>query len=417
MTGAAVRPSPAVTPSPTSLWDLDPTATFLNHGSFGACPSAVLQRQSEWRARMERQPVQFFARDLDDALGTARQRLAELVHADAGDLAFVTNATQGVNTVLASLELQPGDEMLTTDHAYNACRCALQHFANRRGARLVVAQVPFPLRDPSEVSERVLAAVTPRTRLALLDHVTSPTGLVMPIEVMVPALQERRVRVLVDGAHAPGMLPLDLTALGADYYTGNLHKWLCAPKGSALLHVRRDRQEGLHPLSISHGWDAPRGDRSRFQVEFGWGGTDDPTGWLCVPECIDVLTSLGGAGGLQGHMAANRSLALQAREVLCATLAIAKPAPDTMIGSLAAVPLPDGLGPADDPGRPWSDALHDLLWRDHRIEVPVFPWPQPGRRVLRVSAQAYNRLSDYERLAGVLASLPRLRPGTCDISP
>ncbi|MSP91514.1 MAG: aminotransferase class V-fold PLP-dependent enzyme [Myxococcales bacterium] len=386
-------------------WDLDPTIAFLNHGSFGACPRSVLDSQARWRARMERQLVQFFARDLEGLLNAARARLGAFVGADPDDLAFVPNATTGVNTVLANLALQPGDELLTTDHVYHACQCALDHLARRSGARVVTAHVPFPLQAADQVTEAVLAAATPRTRLALIDHVTSPTGLVFPIDVLVPALQARGIDVLVDGAHGPGMVPLDLDALGAAYYTGNLHKWVCAPKGSAFLHVRRDRQRDFHPLSISHGFDVPRDDRSRFQLEFGWGGTDDPTPWLCVPDALDALAALGGTGGLAAVMADNRHLALAARDLLGEALGIEPPAPDAMLGSLAAVPVPATLGPQPSTCQPGPDPLQTWLLEHHGIEVPVFTWPVGGGRVLRVSAQVYNDIGQYARLAHALRSL------------
>jgi isopenicillin-N epimerase len=210
-------------------WALDPDVSFLNHGSFGACPRAVIEEREALYRVLERQPVEFLVRRLAERFDGARSALAVFLGADPEDLVAVANATSGVNTVLRSLSFSPGDELLTTDHAYNACRNALEHTAERWGARVVVARVPFPLESPGQVEETVLAAVTPRTRLALLDHVTSPTGLVFPIESLVPRLAERGVDTLVDGAHAPGMLPLHLGALGAAYYTGNCHKWTSRP--------------------------------------------------------------------------------------------------------------------------------------------------------------------------------------------
>jgi isopenicillin-N epimerase len=373
-----------------SHWTLDPAVDFLNHGSYGACPRVVLETQAELRRQLEAQPVRFFQRDAPELLDRAREELAAFVGADATELAFVDNATTGVNTVLRSLAFGPDDELLVTDHAYNACRNAIDFAAAHGGARLVVARVPFPLTSSAQVVDAVLAARTPRTKLALLDHVTSPTGLVFPLEQLVPALQAHGVRVLVDGAHAPGMLPLDMHALGADYYTGNFHKWLCTPKSAAFLYVPRERQAEIRPLVISHGANARSDERSRFWLEFDWTGTSDPTPQLCIPAALAFLRGL--PGGLDAHYAANRALALAARGVLCDALGVAAPAPDAMIGSLVALPFPDGS----------CGELHDALIDRAGIEVPIMPWPAPPRRLVRISAQRYNHLAQYERLAAAL---------------
>ncbi|HEX9820932.1 MAG TPA: aminotransferase class V-fold PLP-dependent enzyme [Methylomirabilota bacterium] len=381
-----------------ALWPLDRGIVFLNHGSFGACPAEVLRHQGVLRAEMEAEPVRFLSRELDDRLDAARAALAAFVGADAADLAFVTNATGGVNAVLRSLVFSPGDELLTTDHAYNACRNTLDFVAARSGARVVTATVPFPVGSPDEIVEAVLAGVTPRTNLALLDHVTSPTALILPIERLSAELSRRGVDVLADGAHAPGMVPLNLSALGVAYYSGNCHKWVCAPKGSAFLWVRRDRQAAVHPLTISHGASAVRPDRSRFRLEFDWTGTSDPTAWLTVPRAIDYVGSLL-PGGWPAVMARNRALALQARDLLCAAVGAAPPCPDAMLGSLASVPLPDGSAPVA-----WRrpDPLQQQLHDGWGIEVPVMSWPAAPRRLIRVSAQLYNCRAHYERLAEAL---------------
>jgi isopenicillin-N epimerase len=382
------------------MWALEPGITFLNHGSFGACPRPVLEAQARLREEMERQPVRFLARELEARLDAARAALAAFVGADPDDLAFVPNATTGVNTVLRSLPLGAGDEILATDHLYPACRAALRAVVDATGARVVVARIPFPIGDAGDAVRAVLEAAGPRTRLALVEHVTSPTGLVLPVRRIVGALAARGIDTLVDGAHAPGMVPLDLRALGAAYYTGNCHKWLCAPKGAAFLHVRRDRQPLIRPLVVSHGAGSPRTDRSRFSLEFDWTGTDDPTPYLAVPEAIRVM---GRAlpGGWAALMARNRALALEARGILAAALGADPPCPDDMIGALASLPLPDG--PPHDP--PARDELQAALLDRFRIEVPVIAWPAPPRRLLRISAQLYNGRADYERLAGALRDI------------
>ena len=382
-------------------WLLDPQVAFLNHGAFGACPWCVLEFQNELRTRLERQPLQFLVRELEPALDAARAALAQFVGAEPDNLVFVPNTTVGINTVLRSLSFEPGDELLVTNHEYNASRNALDFVAARSGARVVVATIPFPLRNADEIIAPILAGVTSRTRLALLDHVTSPTGLVMPIERLVSELLARGVDTLVDGAHAPGMVPLNLKRIGATYYTGNCHKWLCAPKGAAFLCVQPGRQKLIRPLSISHGANSPRTDRSRFLIEFGWTGTGDMSAYLSVPEAVRFMGSLL-PGGWQEIMARNRSLAFAARKILCAALQIQEPCPAEFIGSLAAVPIPDA--PPDAlPIQPFNEyPLQEVLRVKHGIEVPIMPWPAPPKRFLRISAQLYNSLSQYEMLARTL---------------
>ena len=380
-------------------WLLDPAVDFLNHGSFGACPAPVVAEQHDWQMRLEREPVLFLHRQVEEHLDRARAALGSFLGADPDDLAFVPNATAGVNTVLRSLDLGSGDELVVTDQEYNACRNALDHAAARAGARVVVANVPFPISGPEVVVQRVIERVTPRTRLVLIDHVSSPTGLVFPVERIVRELAGRGVDVLVDGAHAPGQLPLDLAALGAAYYTGNCHKWLCTPKGCALLHVRRDRQRSIRPLTISHGANSTRRDRSRFRLEFDWPGTFDPTPWLVIPAAIGFLGGLV-PGGWDEVRRRNRALALRGRASLLRSLEIEPPCPEPMVGSLAAVPLPDAT---EAPRPPLGlDPLQIRLFERHRFELPLPFWPAPPRRLLRISAQLYNRAEQYDRLAAVL---------------
>ncbi len=387
-----------------ALFALDPTVRYLNHGSFGACPRVVLDHQAELVRRLESEPAQFFGETLEPLFDEARRVLAAFLHADPEGLVFVRNATEGVNTVLSCLEFSRGDELLTTDHAYGACKNALDFHAAKSGAVVKVASVPFPLEDPAEVVDAVLGAVSSRTKLALLDHVTSPTGLVFPMEALVRALEARGVTTLVDGAHAPGMLPLELDRLGAAYYTGNAHKWLCTPKGSAFLWARHDRRATLRPLSIGWGASSPRTDRSRLHLEFDWTGTHDPTAVLCVPKAIEFLSQLL-PGGLEALRAHNHTLVLAGRALLLEALKTQVPAPESMIGSLAAVVLPPGLGESAEPGDGIFDPLGQQLFRAHRIEVPVFRRPHVAQRLLRISAQIYNRLEDYEALARALGSL------------
>lgn len=357
----------------------------------------TLARQDALRAELESDPTSFFEDRYPVHLAETRARIAALVGADPAGLVFVSNASMGVATVLNAIAsaLREGDELLTTDHVYPACRNAMRALAAQRGASVIQAHVPFPLRDASEVERAVMERVNPRTRLVLLDHVTSPTGLVFPIEPIVKALEARGIPVLVDGAHAPGMVPLDLASLGASYYTGNLHKWLSAPKSSALLYVREDRRRDFHPLVISHGFG------KGLHEEFDWTGTFDATALFSAPAAIDGLATLH-EEGLPGLMRTCRERALRAQRTLSEALGIEVPAPASMIGTLVSVPLPlrsleaaakvKGGAGNDDPDRL---ALEHAL----RTRVPLFPWPDATGRLLRISLAPYVSDDDVEEVA------------------
>jgi len=388
-----------------SPWLLEPDISFLNHGSFGACPDPVMEAQRVWRERMEAEPVRFLGRELERHLDEARMRVAAFLNADAEGIAFVPNATTGVSTVLASLRFQPGDELLASDHEYNATLNALRAAAERDGATLRIVRIPFPIHDPSEAVEAYVHAVTPRTRFALVSHVTSPSALVLPVVAIVRELDRRGVDTLVDGAHAPGMVQVDLGALNAAYWTGNGHKWLCGPKGSGVLHVRADLRDRIRPLVISHGANDDRTDRSRFRLLFDWLGTTDPTPYLALPAAIRYTGGIHD-DGWNGLMTANAALARRARDILCGALGTTAPSPDAMLGSMAAVPLP-GIAPT----RAAAQRLQAELFDEDRIEVPIIPFPVPAaldvggptQVLVRISAQAYNRPDEYVALAETLA--------------
>jgi isopenicillin-N epimerase len=404
-------------PKPSAMavhWRLDPDVVFLNHGSFGACPTVVLEKQRELRDLMEREPIRFFVETAEEMLDQSRAVVARLVQADAEGIAFVPNATAGVNTVVRSLKFQPGDELLTNTHEYNACDNVLRWAAEMSGAKVVSASVPFPVRSAREVTDAILARVSSRTKLVMLSHITSPTGLVLPLQPIVDELNRCGIDSLIDGAHAPGMVPIDLQALGATYYTGNFHKWLCTPKGSGFLWVRDDKRAQIRPLIISHGANSTRADRPRFRVEHDYTGTFEITPYLCIPAAIEFLSSLF-PGGLSGLMEHNRRQTLEARKVLCRILAsaggIEQPtaiAPESMIGSLASVPIPGAPGGVIRPSpRGYHDALQDAMIERHGLQAPIVPWPQaatcpPGKqgggRFVRLAMQAYNSIEQVEYL-------------------
>jgi isopenicillin-N epimerase len=397
----AVRPY-----SPDSPWDFDPEITFLTHGTFGACPRPVLEFQRDLIERMEANPIRFFDRELEDLLDAARREVAAFLNADPEGMVVVPNATAGVATALASVRLRPGDELLTNDHEYNATLNQLDAAADRAKARVVRVRIPLPIRHPEEVVEAHLAAVTPRTRVAMISHVTSPSGLVFPIETLVRELDRLGVDTIVDAAHAPGMVPVDLRALGAAYWTGNGHKWLCGPKTSGVLVVREDRRDQVLPLVTSHGRNDPRTDRPPLWKEFDWQGTLNLTAFLSLPESFRVIGELL-PGGWPAHMAANHELAIEARRMLHDVLGTRPIAPESMIGSMASIALPSALN--EDEAR----ALTASLANDDRIEVPAVPFPVRAAKAsplaactngfVRISAQRYNERADYERLADALA--------------
>ncbi len=373
------------------LWGLEEGMRFLNHGSYGATPKSVLMEQQAWRDRMEAQPVRFFSAEMPHALRSAARVLAEFLGTSGDKLAFVDNATTAVNTVLHSFAWQPGDELVLLRHAYPAVANAVCFMAERYGVTVRIIPVPLPLSDESPLIESLASALTPRTRLAVIDHVSSPLALVYPVEELVRLCRERGVRVLVDGAHAPGMLPLDVERIGADWYTGNCHKWLYSPKGSAFLWAATEAREMLHPLAISlHLGEG-------FTAEFDWTGTKDPTPWLAVPAAIEFLRGLGPTAA-RDYM---HKLAVGAVEGLARAWGTALPAPKNMLAAMASIPLPDTQE------RTMADArrLHDRLWEHHRIEVPV--QCIDNRLWVRISGQVYNQPEDYAPLAD--AALEELR--------
>jgi len=396
--------------APETPWRLDPSVTFLNHGSFGACPVPVLERQRALIDELESQPVAFLQTTMDARMSAAREAVAAFLNADPEGLAFVQNATTGVSTVLRSLPFDAGDELLTTNHEYNATLNALAEVARHSGARVVRADLPLEVGSDDAVVAAVLDAVTPRTRLALISHITSPTATILPIEILVRELAERGVDTLVDAAHAPGQVPVDLTALGASYWTGNGHKWLCAPKGSAVLHVRSDRRDRIRPLTISHGWNDPRPDRPRLWKEFDWTGTPDPSPALTLPAAIDLVGHLH-PDGWPGLMSSNHRLAIEGRRRIASALGVETTIPPELHGSMAIVRLPIEATDAA------AQRLHDQLQTDERIEVPITAFPvraaratptdDPTALAVRISAQRYNEPSDYDRLAEALVRLIR----------
>jgi isopenicillin-N epimerase len=365
-------------------WALDPLVAHLNHGSFGAVPIRVQWAQDRIRSAAEANPNKFFGRDLAERAEQARIAAAAHLRADPAGFAFVRNATTGVNTVLSSVELRPGDQLLITDHAYGAVRLAAERACERAGAELVVQ--PVPLDQGDAALDAVVSGLTPHTRVAVVEHVASPTAVVFPVMDLVAALRSRGVLSLVDAAHAPGMVDVDLEAVDPDFWTGNFHKWCCAPRGAAGLFVREEHRDRMAPLVAS--WDVRKG----FPASFGWLGTDDYSAYLAVPAAIDFLGALGW-DRLREH---NRTLARHARRAVAEAIG----SDELEHGeAMTVVPLPHSVGADEEAAR----ALTQRIARELRCEIAVTMWRRRG--YLRLSAQAYNAPSEYERLGTGLRNL------------
>jgi isopenicillin-N epimerase len=363
---------------------LDPSVTFLNHGSFGACPRAVFERYQQWQLELERQPVLFLARQLEELLAEARAALGAYIGADPEDLVFVPNATAGVNVAAWAVGLEAGDEVLSTDLEYGALDLTWEYVCGQLGARYVRTPIRLPVESSDEIVEAVWQGVGPRTRVLFLSHHTSGTALTLPVTELCRRARERGLLTVIDGAHAPGHLPLDLHAVDADYYAGNCHKWLCAPKGAGFLHVRRERQPDVHPRVISWGYE---GDDPSFLARHEKQGTRDPSAYLTVPEAIDwQRTHDWSTVRDRCH-----ELARRARNDLGLD-PIAPDAPD-FYRQMVSLSLPETA----------PDDLQERLYDEHRIEIPIFE--RNGGRFIRASFQGYNDAGDLERLKAALSAL------------
>lgn len=374
--------------------------TFLNHGSFGACPRPVFEVYQQWQRTLEAQPVEFLGRRLTDRLRRAREQLAAFVGAPADDLVLVPNVTYALNIVARSIALQPGDEVLGITHEYGAIERTWRYVCLQHGATYINQPVELPVATSDELIEQIWRGVTPRTRVILLSHITSPTALIMPVAEVCRRARAAGILSVIDGAHAPGQIDLNLTELGADFYGGNCHKWLCAPKGAGFLYVRPEHQASLEPLVVSWGWQPPAPLHGSFlaypegrplQAYYEWMGTDEPSAFLSVPAAIDFQRQ-------HNWPAVRRACHELLRAASSQILALSGLPPLTPDGEdwwvqMRALPLPP-CDPAQVQAR---------LWHEWRVEVPCFYWE--GRPLIRVSVQAYNTPADIERLVAGLRAI------------
>jgi isopenicillin-N epimerase len=388
MTASVERASSVETTTLRDDFLLDPEVVFLNHGSFGACPRPVFEEYQRWQRELEWQPVEFLGRRADDLLNAARARLAAYVNVDPDCLVFVPNATSGLNIVARSFPLEPGDEVVGNTHEYGALDLTWEHVCRKAGATYKRQEIPAPLSDPAEIVEAIWSGVTPRTKVVFLSHITSPSALIFPVAEVCRRAREAGIFSMVDGAHAPGQIPLDLDALGADVYSGNCHKWLCAPKGSAFLHVRPEHQRWVEALIVSWGW---READASFVKRNQWQGTREIASFLSVPAAIDYQA----AHDWPAVRARCHALASECRRRLSELTGLPPICPDSpdWFAQMIASPLPSLDG----------EELKRRLYDEFRIEVPLHGSDEGGR--IRVSFQAYNSEADLDRLLEALTAL------------
>ncbi|MBN1633748.1 MAG: aminotransferase class V-fold PLP-dependent enzyme [Ignavibacteria bacterium] len=385
------------------LWMLDKNIIFLNHGSFGACPIPILDEQIRFRKKLETEPLRYFLREYENDYLKSQSALAEFTGCDAEDLVFVQNATIGVNTVLKSLDLKPDDEILFTNQIYPACRNTIIFLNETIGVGFKEVIIKLPVTGKEEIINQILEGVNEKTKIVLLDHISSLPGMIFPVKEITEELHNRGVEILIDGAHAPGMFPLNISEVNPDYYTGNCHKWLCTPKGSALLYVKKKNQNKIHPLVTSRISLEKGRYKNDFQLEFSWQGTLDTSAVLTIPFAIEFLNSLN-ENGIQGLMKRNSELVYNVAEMICEEFEIPMPYPEEMTGSIYGIPFfKDDMIKSDTINQ--RSQLQETLFFKYNIEVMVSYWEKAPDRLLRISAQAYNTFEQYEYLISSLKNI------------
>ncbi|TVS08060.1 MAG: aminotransferase class V-fold PLP-dependent enzyme [Phycisphaerales bacterium] len=391
--------APAEQRTLSRFWTLDPAVNFLNHGSYGAAPRAVLDAQQRVIEEMEREPVRFMLEKMLPLLDESRAEVASFVGAAPDRLAFTPNATVSLASMLASIDFQPGDEVLINDHEYMSLANELRRLEKTRGIRVVVAPVPFPVSGPDEVADAVLSRATERTRLAVVSHITSPTALILPVERIVRELAARGIETMVDGAHAPGAIPLDIESIGCAYYAGDLHKWGCSPKGAGFLWVREDLADRCEPLALSSRADTLPEHRRKLHHLFDYVGTRDCSAWIVAGEALRHVGSLV-EGGWPEIMRRNHELAIKGRNIVCELAGLEPGGPDEMHPAMAAMKLPPATRQPAKDSITGDDLWDRLLARG--FQQPIWTHPLNGLRAIRISAHLYNSEEQYRMLGEAL---------------
>ena len=368
---------------------LDPEIIFLNHGSFGACAKPVYENLLVWQKKLEEEPVKFFEDIIFDALKKSREALAAYINCSADDLVYFSNPTTAVNAVARSLRLEPGDEVLSTNHIYGALDRSWKYICADKNARFVKAKIPFPIQSKQEFRDCLLSSVTDRTKVIFLSHITSMTAMIFPVEEIIEYAKERNILTIIDGAHVPGHIPLDINKLDADIYTGACHKWMCTPKGVSYLYVKKEFQENVHPLVVSWGWESENPGPSKFLDWHEWQGTRDMSAFLTIPVAIKFLNK---HNWLKLGRRCRKQV-VRTRNEFLDMLSIPPPCPDSWLGQMASIPLP-----IDD-----ADLFKNIILKKYKIQVPVFKWEDIT--LLRFSIQFYNTKSDLDRLLAAVKEM------------
>lgn len=374
-------------PDLAAQFQIDPNITFLNHGSYGAVPKPVFDTFQNWQREVERNPVEFIGMRLSGLLAESRAKLAPFIGTHADNIVYTKNTTFGINVIARSLKFEAGDEVLTTDHEYNAVNNTWQLNCDRQGAVYKQQPIPLPIEDPMDVVDQLWAGVTDKTKVISISHITSPTALIFPVEEICHRAREAGIITVIDGAHAPGQIDLDMEAIGADYYCGNAHKWLSSPRGAAFLYARPERQDALEPLSISHGWNQTDSEASQFLSYLSITGTDDYASYLSVPDAIDFHQQ----NNWPDVRVACKKLLQDTESRILALSGFPSISPDSMYAQLRAIPIKGSV----------SDYAH--LWEKHKIIVPILEWN--GHTFVRISIQAYNGPKDVDHLIDALAAV------------